>query len=177
MQERQCYKNCCPQQNTTQCSTQNNTQNSTQTGATGCQPQPQSKYAYALYYQLDEITVAANDSVDFPLTAAESSGDFLSDGNQIQILKPGVYHVVYTVNVPAAIAVTTTFALQANRQNVAGTERAVATTATTGESTVTAETILTVCSPISIRVVSTAAATITGAEDEVLATLFIHQLA
>ena len=72
---------------------------------------------------------------------------------------------------------TTTFALQANRQNVTGTERAIAKTGVDTPTTVTAETILTVCTPVSIRVISTPAVTIIGEEDEVLASLLIEQLA
>ena len=172
MQERHCNKNCCtPQaaQNTTPgCAQQNYGQ---QNAKNLC------GLAYALYYQLETLTVAANDGIDFPLTAAESAGDFLSDGNQVQILQPGVYHISYRINIPAETTVTTTFALQANRQNVAGTERAIAKTGVDTPTTVTAETILTVCTPVSIRVISTTAVTIIGEEDEVLASLFIEQLA
>ena len=172
MQERHCNKNCCtPQaaQNTTPgCAQQNYGQ---QNAKNLC------GLAYALYYQLETLTVAANDGIDFPLTAAESAGDFLSDGNQVQILQPGVYYISYIVNVPAETTLTTTFALQANRQNVSGTERAIAKTGVDTPTTVTAATILTVCTPVSIRVTSTTATTITGEEDEVLASLFIEQLA
>ena len=172
MQERHCNKNCCtPQaaQNTTPgCAQQNYGQ---QNAKNLC------GLAYALYYQLETLTVAANDGIDFPLTAAESAGDFLSDGNQVQILQPGVYHISYRINIPAETTVTTTFALQANRQNVAGTERAIAKTGVDTPTTVTAETILTVCTPVSIRVISTTAVTIIGEEDEVLASLLIEQLA
>ena len=163
MQERHCNKNCCTQQPS---------QNSTQQNC----PHHSGK-AYAFYYQLETLTAAANDSIDFPLTAAESSGDFLSDGNQIQILNPGVYHVRYMVHIPAETILTTTFALQVNRQNVAGTERSVAQTSTAASTSAIAETILTVCAPVNIRVTSTEAVSITGAEDEVLASLFIEQLA
>ena len=172
MQERHCNKNCCtPQaaQNTTPgCAQQNYGQ---QNAKNLC------GLAYALYYQLETLTVAANDGIDFPLTAAESAGDFLSDGNQVQILQPGVYHISYRINIPAETTVTTTFALQANRQNVAGTERAIAKTGVDTPTTVTTETILTVCTPVSIRVISTTAVTIIGEEDEVLASLLIEQLA
>ena len=172
MQERHCNKNCFTQQtaqNTTPgCTQQNYGQQNTKIAG---------NRAYALYYQLEDITAAANDGIDFPLTAAESTGDFLSDGNQVQILQPGVYHISYIINIPAETTLTTTFALQANRQNIPGTERAIAKTGADTPATVIAETILTVCSPISIRVVSTAAATITGEEDEVLASLYIEQLA
>ena len=172
MQERHCNKNCCtPQaaQNTTPgCAQQNYGQ---QNAKNLC------GLAYALYYQLETLTVAANDGIDFPLTAAESAGDFLSDGNQVQILQPGVYHISYRINIPAETTVTTTFALQANRQNVAGTERAIAKTGVDTPTTVTTETILTVCTPVSIRVISTAAVTIIGEEDEVLASLYVKQLA
>ena len=172
MQERHCNKNCCtPQaaQNTTPgCAQQNYGQ---QNAKNLC------GLAYALYYQLETLTVAANDGIDFPLTTAESAGDFLSDGNQVQILQPGVYHISYRINIPAETTVTTTFALQANRQNVAGTERAIAKTGVDTPTTVTAETILTVCTPVSIRVISTAAVTIIGEEDEVLASLYVKQLA
>lgn len=172
MQERHCNKSCCtPQsaQNTTPgCPAQNQGQQNNKSN---------SNRAYALYYQLETITAAANDSIDFPLSAAVSAGDFLSDGSQIQILQPGVYHIAYTINIPAETALTTTFALQANRQNVPGTERTIAKTGVDTPTTVTADTIITVCNPISIRVVSTAAITITGEEDEVLATLYIEQLA
>ena len=172
MQERHCNKNCCtPQaaQNTTPgCAQQNYGQ---QNAKNLC------GLAYALYYQLETLTVAANDGIDFPLTAAESAGDFLSDGNQVQILQPGVYHISYRINIPAETTVTTTFALQANRQNVTGTERAIAKTGVDTPTTVTAETILTVCTPVSIRVISTTAVTIIGEEDEVLASLYVKQLA
>ena len=172
MQERHCNKNCCtPQaaQNTTPgCAQQNYGQ---QNAKNLC------GLAYALYYQLETLTVAANDGIDFPLTAAESAGDFLSDGNQVQILQPGVYHISYRINIPAETTVTTTFALQANRQNVTGTERAIAKTGVDTPTTVTAETILTVCTPVSIRVISTTTVTIIGEEDEVLASLLIEQLA
>ena len=154
MQERHCNKNCC----------------TPQSGQS-------SNLAYALYYQLENISVAANDGIDFPLTAAESAGNFLSDGNQVQILKPGVYYVHYIVHLPAEEPLTTTFALQANRQNVTGTERSVSQTATSSAVTVIAETMLNVCTPVSIRVVSTAAAAITGEEGEVLSSLLIVQLA
>lgn len=163
MQERYCNKNCC----TPQASQNNIPQNTSHNNG----------LAYALYYQLETLTTAANDSINFPLTTAESTGDFLSDGNQIQILQPGVYHIVYTVNIPAETPLTATFALQANRQNVAGTERVIAKTGADTPTSVIAETILTICNPTSIRVTSTAAVTITGEEDEVLATLFIKQLA
>ena len=172
MQERHCNKNCCTQQ-------------TTQNTVPGCVQQNYGQQnaknlcglAYALYYQLETLTVAANDGIDFPLTTAESAGDFLSDGNQVQILQPGVYHISYRINIPAETTVTTTFALQANRQNVAGTERAIAKTGVDTPTTVTAETILTVCTPVSIRVISTTAVTIIGEEDEVLASLLIEQLA
>lgn len=172
MQERHCNKNCCTQQ-----TTQNIVPGGAQQNCGQQSPKNICNRAYALYYQLDEITVAANDGIDFPLTAAESTGDFLSDGNQVQILQPGVYHISYIINIPAETAVTTTFALQANRQNVTGTERVIAKTGVDTPTAVTAETILTVCTPVSIRVISTAAITITGEEDEVLASLYIEQLA
>ena len=172
MQERHCNKNCCTQQTTQNtvpgCAQQNYGQQS---------PKNTCNRAYALYYQLEDITAAANDGIDSPLTAAESAGDFLSDGNQVQILQPGVYHISYIINIPAETTLTTTFALQANRQNAAGTERAIAKTGADTPTTVTAETILTVCTPVSIRVISTAAVTITGDEDEVLASLYMEQLA
>lgn len=161
MQERQYYKNCCQQNNTQQ----NNSKSA------------EAQNAYALYYQLETITSVANDSIDFPLTAAESAGDFLSDGNQVQILNPGVYLVRYMVHIPAETTLTTTFALQMNRQNVPGTERFIAKTGVDTPTTAIAETIITICSPMSIRVVSTTAVDITGEEDEVLASLFIQQLA
>jgi len=172
MQERYYSKNCCTPQNN---------QNTTP----GCAQQPYGaqstkiaeNHAYALYYQLETVTTAANDGIDFPLTAAESAGDFLSDGNQIQILQPGVYHITYAINIPAETALTTTFALQANRQNVAGTERVIAKTGVDTPITAAAETILTVCTPVSIRVVSSAAIALVGEADEVLASLFIEQLA
>lgn len=171
MQERHCNKNCCTPQ-----SSQNTTpQSCGQTNTPSFHNK--ARCAYALYYQLENITVAANDGIDFPLTAAESAGDFLSDGNQVQILQPGVYYISYTVNIPADTALTTTLALQANRQNVAGTERALTQVTTAASTSAAAETILTVCSPVSIRVVSTSALTITGEEDEVLASLYIQQLA
>ena len=172
MQERHCNKNCCTQQ-----TTQNTVPGYVQQNCGQQSPKNACNLAYALYYQLDEITVAANDGIDLPLTAAESAGDFLSDGNQVQILQPGVYHISYRINIPAETTVTTTFALQANRQNVAGTERAIAKTGVDTPTTVTAETILTVCTPVSIRVISTTAVTIIGEEDEVLASLLIEQLA
>ncbi len=172
MQERHCNKNCCTQQ-----TTQNTAPGCTQQHCGQQSPKNACNRAYALYYQLDEITVAANDGIDFPLTAAESAGDFLSDGNQVQILQPGVYHISYIINIPAETTVTTTFALQANRQNVAGTERAIAKTGVDTPTTIITETILTVCTPVSIRVISTAAVTIIGEEDEVLASLYIQQLA
>ena len=172
MQERHCNKNCCTpqaaQNKTPGCAQQNYGQ---QNAKNLC------GLAYALYYQLETLTVAANDGIDFPLTAAESAGDFLSDGNQVQILQPGVYHISYRINIPAETTVTTTFALQANRQNVTGTERAIAKTGVDTPTTVTAETILTVCTPVSIRVISTTAVTIIGEEDEVLASLYVKQLA
>ena len=139
-------------------------------------PAPQ-RESVRILLSAETLTAAANDSIDFPLTAAESSGDFLSDGNQIQILNPGVYHVRYMVHIPAETILTTTFALQVNRQNVAGTERSVTQTSTAASTSAIAETILTVCAPVNIRVTSTEAVSITGAEDEVLASLFIEQLA
>ena len=162
MQERYCNKNCCTPsgQNTAPFqSTQN------------------SSLAYALYYQLNTLTVAANDGIDFPLTAAVSSGDFLSDGNQVQILQPGVYQITYMINIPAETTITSTFSLQVNRQTVAGTERVIAKTGVDTPTTAIAQTIITVCNPVSIRVLSTAAITLTGEEDEVLASLYIQQLA
>ena len=179
MQERQCHKNCCTsQQSTTPCYSATSGQNTAQNGTNTCPPHRPSHCAYALFYQLEEINVAANDGIDFPITAAASAGDFTSDGNQVQILNPGVYYISYTIHIPAGNDVNTTFALQTNRQNVAGTERVVNIDAAGSASlTVTAETILTVCGPISVRVASSSAATITGAENEALATLFIHQLA
>lgn len=164
MQERYCNKNCC-----TTTSNQNTAQQN-------CTPNRRN-LAYALYYQLDGITVAANDGINFPLIAAESTNDFLSDGNQVQILQSGVYHISYIVNIPAETTLTTTFALQANRQNISGTERVIAKTGTDTPVTATAEIILSVCNPVSIRVVSTTATTITGESDEVMASLFIQQLA
>lgn len=164
MQERHCNKNCCTPPSNPNATQQNHTSN-------------RCNLAYALYYQLDGITVAANDGINFPLTAAESTNDFLSDGNQVQIFQPGVYHVSYIVNVPAETTLTTTLALQANRQNISGTKRTIAKTGTDMPITVTAETILTVCNPISIRVASTAAIAVTGEEDEVMASLLIQQLA
>ena len=172
MQERHCNKNCCTQQ-----TTQNIVPGGAQQNCGQQSPKNICNRAYALYYQLDEITVAANDGIDFPLTAAESTGDFLSDGNQVQILQPGVYHISYIINIPAETAKTTTFALKANRQNVTGTERVIAKTGVDTPITAAAETILTVCTPISIRVVSSAAIALAGEEDEVLASLFIEQLA
>lgn len=164
MQERYCNKNCCTSASSQNTAQQTNTSN-------------RRNLAYALYYQLENITVAANDGINFPLTAAESTNDFLSDGNQVQICQPGVYHISYQVNVPAETTLTTTFALQANRQNVTGTERAIAKTGTDTPLPVSAEIILTVCNPISIRVVSSTATTLTGTDDEVMASLFIQQLA
>ena len=162
MQERYCNKSCCTPTNP------NNTQPN----------HPASNgLAYALYYQLDALTVAANDGIDFPLTAAESTGDFLSNGNQIQILQPGVYQITYIINIPAETTLTSTFSLQMNRQNVPGTERVIAKTGVDTPTTAIAQTIITVCNPVSIRVLSTAAVDVTGEEDEVLASLFIQQLA
>lgn len=172
MQERYYSKNCCTPQNN-----QNTTPGCAQQPCGSQNTKTAENHAYAFYYQLETVTAAANDGIDFPLTAAESVGDFLSDGNQIQILQPGVYHITYAINIPAETALTTTFALQSNRQNVAGTERVIAKTGVDTPTAVTAETILTVCTPVSIRVISTAATTITGEEDEVLASLYIEQLA
>ncbi|MBQ3509826.1 MAG: hypothetical protein IJA90_07425 [Peptococcaceae bacterium] len=145
-----------------------------------CQPSGsahQNGPAYALYYQTETLfNTAANSSIDITQTAEETAGAFYSDGSQVQILRPGTYHIVYTVNLPAETVITTTFALQANRQAIEGTSRAVAKTGADTPTTITGETILEVCAPVAVRVVSTALLDVTGEEDEVLATLFIQQL-
>lgn len=134
--------------------------------------------AYALYYQLETLfNTAANGSIDITQTAAETAGAFYSDGSQVQILHPGTYYIRYTVNIPAATALTTIFALQANRQTIDGSSRSIAKTGTDTPTTVIGETILEVCSPVAVRVVSSALLDITGEdEDDVLAALFIQQL-
>ena len=142
-----------------------------------CQPVSHNGLAYALYYQTDTLfNTAANGSIDITQTAAETSGDFLSDGSQVQILCPGVYHIVYTIHIPAETALTTNFVLQANRQNIDGTRVVVAKTGVDTPTVVSGETILEVCSPVTVRVVSTTLLDYTGETDEVLATLFIQQL-
>lgn len=133
--------------------------------------------AYALYYQPETLfNTAANGSIDITQAAAESAGAFYSDGSQVQILRPGMYYIRYTVNIPTETALSTTFALQANRQAIEGTSRSIAKTGTDTPTVVIGETILEVCAPVAVRVVSSALLDVTGEEEEVLATLFIQQL-
>ena len=156
MKEKSCCKPCCP-------------------------PPHQSErelMAYALYYQTNLLSNSAPfDGVALPEVAAQSNGDFYSDGSTFQILKPGVYLVTYVINIPAAVAVNTTFALQVNRQNMASTVRAVAKTATDTPHTVTAQAILEADAPIALRLSSSSLITITGAATETVASLSITQLA
>lgn len=154
MNEKSCCKPCCPPPR---------------------QPEPM---AYALYYQTNRLSNSAPfDGIDLPEIAAESNGDFYSDGSTFQILKPGVYLVTYIIHIPAAVAVNTTFALQVNRQNVASTVRAVAKTATDTPHSVTAQAILEANAPIALRLSSSSLITITGAATETVASLSITQLA
>ncbi len=154
MNEKSCCKPCCPPPH---------------------QPEPM---AYALYYQTNLLSNSAPfDGIDLPEIAAESNGDFYSDGSTFQILKPGVYLVTYIIHIPAAVAVNTTFALQVNRQNVASTVRTVAKTATDTPHSVTAQAILEASAPIALRLSSSSLITITGAATETVASLSITQLA
>ena len=134
--------------------------------------------AYALYYQVGTLfNTAAGGSIDITQTEAETAGAFYADGSQVQILHPGTYYIRYTVNIPAETTLTTTFALQANRQTIDGTSRSIAKTGVDTPSAVIGETILEVCSPVAVRVVSSTLLDITGeAEEDVLASLFIQQL-
>lgn len=134
--------------------------------------------AYALYYQIETLfNTAAGGSLDITQTAAETAGAFYTDGSQVQILHPGTYYIRYTVNIPAATVLTTTFALQANRQTIDGTSRSITKTGTDTPATVIGETILEVCSPVAVRVVSSVLLDITGENaEDVLAALFIQQL-
>lgn len=87
MNERSCCKPNCPQP----------------------QPMPTGGMAYALYHQNNILSNNAPfDGIALSETAAESFGDFYSDGSSFQILKPGVYLISYIVNIPAAVAVNTT---------------------------------------------------------------------
>lgn len=141
-------------------------------------PCPQEQMAYAMYYQNNLLSNSAPyDGIDLSETAAESFGDFYSDGNTFQILKPGVYWVSYTINIPSAVAANTTFALQANRQNIAGTVRPVSKTATDTPHTITAQTIIDTTTPLALRLSSSSLITITGAATETVASLTIIQLA
>ena len=133
--------------------------------------------AYALYDQTNLL----NNRVPFggvilSETSAETEGRFCSDGNFFQIVKPGVYLVSYIINIPASVAVNTIFMLQQNKQNVAGTVRPVAKTATDTPHTVTAQTILAVQRPTTLQLVSSSLLTISGAATETLATLLFQQL-
>ena len=83
----------------------------------------------------------------------------------------------YIINIPASVAVNTIFMLQQNKQNVAGTVRPVAKTATDTPHTVTAQTILAVQRPTTLQLVSSSLLTISGAATETLATLLFQQLA
>lgn len=141
-------------------------------------PCPSEQMAYALYYQTNLLSNSAPyDGIDLSETAAESFGDFYSDGNSFQILKPGVYLVTYIINVPSAIAVNTTFALQANRQNIASTVRPVSKTATDTPHTITAQAIIDTNAPVALRLSSSSLITVTGAATETVASLSIVQLA
>lgn len=141
-------------------------------------PCPVEQMAYALYYQTNLLSNSAPyDGIDLSETAAESFGDFYSDGNTFQILKPGIYWISYIINIPSAIAANTTFALQANRQNIASTVRPVSKTATDTPHTITAQTILETSSPVALRLSSSSLVTITGAATETVASLSIIQLA
>ena len=156
MNERSCCKPNCPQS----------------------QPMPTGGMAYALYHQNNILSNNAPfDGIAVSETAAESFGDFYSDGSSFQILKPGVYLISYIVNIPAAVAVNTTFALQVNRQNVPSTVRNVAKTATDTPHTITAQTIVETNTPVALRLSSSSLLTITGTAVETLASLSIQQLA
>ena len=134
--------------------------------------------AYALYYQVGTLfNTAAGGSIDITQTEAETAGAFYTDGSQVQILHPGTYYIRYTVNIPAATALTTTFALQTNRQTIDSTSRSITKTGIDTPVAITGETILEVCSPVAVRVVSSALLDITGEDTEdVLAALFIQQI-
>lgn len=155
MNERSCCKPNCPQP----------------------QPMPTGCMAYALYHQNNILSNNAPfDGIALSETAAESFGDFYSDGSSFQILKPGVYLISYIVNIPAAVAVNTTFALQVNRQNVPSTVRNVAKIATDTPHTITAQAILETNTPVALRLSSSSLLTITGTAVETLASLSIQQL-
>lgn len=133
--------------------------------------------AYALYYQTNLLSNRVPfGGVILSEIAAETEGHFCSDGNVFQIVKPGVYLVSYIINIPASVAVNTIFMLQQNKQNVAGTVRPVAKTATDTPHTVTAQTILAVQRPTILQLVSSSLLTISGAATETLATLLFQQL-
>ena len=148
----------------------------------GCCPPSGSMHlgcpAYALYYQVGTLfNTAAGGSIDITQTEAETAGAVYTDGSQVQILHPGTYYIRYTVNIPAAAALTTTFALQANRQTIDGTSRSITKTGIDTPVAITGETIQEVSSPVAVRVVSTAQLDITGEDaEDVLASLFIQQL-
>lgn len=162
MNERQCCKPCCPQQNAAP------VQN---------MPCASSCAAYALYQQTNLLSNSAPyDGINLSEVTAQSCGDFYSDGSTFQILKPGVYLITYIVNIPATVAVNTTFALQANRQNVPGTVRPVTKTATDAPYTAVAQTILEANAPVALRLSSSTQVTITGAATETMASLSIYRL-
>lgn len=144
-----------------------------------CKPcGPSEPMAFALYYQTNLLSNCAPfDGIQLSETAAQSDGDFYSDGRTFQILRPGIYLVAYTIHIPAAVAVNTTFALQANRQNVASTVRTVAKTATGTPHAVTAQAILEVTAPMTLRLSSSSLITVTGAATETVASLSIIGLA
>lgn len=153
MNEKPCCKPCCPPH---------------------CQ---NDQLAYALYFQPSVLSNDAPfDGVALSEIGAESIGDFFSDGSTIQILKPGVYLVTYTIHLPASTAVDTTFALQANRQNIPSTVRTVTKTATGSTSSITAQAILETNTPVALRLSSSSQITITGTANETLASLAITQL-
>jgi hypothetical protein len=133
--------------------------------------------AHALYYQTSQLSnQTACDGITLSEVAAESCGDFCTDGNTFQIRKPGVYLVTYVINIPSTMAVNTTFALQVNRQNVASTVRPVVKVATDSTLSITAQAILAVSTPVTLRIASSSLITVTGAATETMASLSIIQL-
>lgn len=153
MNEKPCCKPCCPP---------------------SCQS---AQLAHALFFQTGLLANNAPfDGITLSETAAETFGDFFSDGSTFQILKPGVYLVTYIVNIPAAATLNTTFALQVNRQDVASTVRVIAKTSIDTPHTVTAQAIIEASAPIALRLSSSSQLTITGAATETMASLSIVQL-
>lgn len=139
-------------------------------------PQRQVEKEHGFFYSTQ---TARNSALYGGLRFTEQSNvteGIVSDEDIIDINKPGMYFIIYTIFLPAGTTVNTKFVVQLNNQNIEGTVRNINQTSSQLPTTITAHTIIDVDAPSRLRLSSSRIISISGQNNDTMVSITIVQI-